>query len=166
MSDQCRESFEKWLNRDIPKGATWKVVYTENDDNWKLWQACWNTHAPCAVDLSELLDAIEAGDQAYQASGIHGQGWWRDCIEASIGKALPCLTIPRGGSVTEVPSVEELEDLISYYKSEKIIREGLEKLSSPVYVNTRDEALQIARETLAKADAECVRLGQKIESMK
>lgn len=39
------------------------------------------------INMTALLDAIESGDDAYKSSGIHGQGFWRDCVEGAISKA-------------------------------------------------------------------------------
>ena len=62
------------------------------------------------VDIEALLDAIEAGDDAYKSSKIHGQSFWRDCIE---NKVLAYLTTTQSAPVADTaPSVEEIEMLI------------------------------------------------------
>ena len=46
---------------------------------------------PVTDAMETLLDAIEAGDDRYRESKIHGQEFWRNCIESAIS---PLITPP------------------------------------------------------------------------
>lgn len=76
--------------------AAFVQIYDDKGNDYQIFKDGWDAAIAAnlirdekpIIDMQKLREAIEAGDDAYKSSKIHGQAWWLDCIEGAITPVL------------------------------------------------------------------------------